>query len=147
MSTTLPPSRRLARSGGFTLIEIMVVLAILALTLGLVMPYLGSSLSGTAQRAAIAELRVALRGAGDTAITQGRTVSFRADPGGGYWIDRRYYRLAGAATHLRLAVAGGGQIAFYPWGGSSGGHIWIDTAQQRRDIAVDAVTGRATFSP
>jgi general secretion pathway protein H len=139
--------RYLDSDAGFTLVEVVVVLAILGLMLGLAMPFLGKSVGDMAQRAAVAELRVALQAADAEAIGEGHTVVFRIDPNGGYWIDRRYSRLAGAAARLRLAVAGTGRISFYPWGGSSGGRMWIEGPQGRREIAVDAVTGRAVISP
>jgi general secretion pathway protein H len=135
-----------ASNSGFTLIEILVVLTILALTVGLVVPFLTGSITGTAQRAAVAEMRVALRGASVDAIEQGRTVVFRLDPRGGYWVDRRFHRLSlatNSASRLRITLAGGGRISFYPWGGSSGGRLRIEGPQGRREIAVDAVTGRA----
>jgi general secretion pathway protein H len=133
-------------SCGFTLIEILVVLTIMALTVGLAVPFLAGSIAGTAQRAAVAELRVALRSASFEAIEQGRTVVFRPDPSGGYWVDRRFHLLfpaANAASRLRLTLAGAGRISFYPWGGSSGGRLRIEGKQGFREIAVDAVTGRA----
>src|SRR5712691_8240788 len=110
MFTTSPselPDEDLPSDAGFTLVEVIVVLAILGLMVGLVMPFLGKSVGDAAQRAAVDELRVALQAAGGEAIAQGHTVVFRTDPSGGYWIDRRYSRLTGAAAaRLRVAVAG-----------------------------------------
>lgn len=146
MCTTLRPERRLAPAsmGGFTLVELLVVLVILAMMLGMALPYLGKSLAGTAERAAIAELRVALRAAGDEAVTHGRTVTFRTEPDGGYWIGRRHARPPG---EIRVAVAGNGHIAFYPWGGSSGGRLLVEGPNGRRQIVVDVITGRAALAP
>ncbi len=139
------PDRRLGESAGFTLVEILAVLAILALAVGVAMPLLGHSQDSWAQRAATAELRVVLQGAASDAVTQGRSVVFRADSDGGYWLDGRHLRLGDAAAPRRLSVGGSGQISFYPWGGSSGGRIWIEGPQGRREIAIDAVTGRAVY--
>jgi general secretion pathway protein H len=144
------PDKRHRNSAGFTLIELLAVLAILALAVGLVMPVLGSSLRRAALQGATGEICAALRTAGATAIAEGRVSVFRGEPaGGGFWIDRRFHRFAAvdSATRLRVAVAGAGQVSFYPWGGSSGGRIWIEDRQGRQGIAVDAVTGRALPSP
>ena len=89
-------------------------------------------------------------GARSAAISEGRPVAFRADPAGGYWLDRQHYPLvtaAGPTAKLRLAVADGAPIAFFPSGGSSGGRIRIEAAGGWRDIDVDAVTGRAVLRP
>lgn len=139
------PDDRRDGSAGFTLLELLVVLAILALMVGLVMPVLGHSIERAGLHGATAEIRAALRGASTAAIAEGRMTTFRGDPaGGGYWIDRQYHRLAaGPATPTRVAVAGAGRVSFFPWGGSSGGRIWIEGPRARSEIAVDAVTGRA----
>ena len=131
---------------GFTLIELLVVIAILALMVGMAMPLLGNSIPRTALSTAAAEIRAALHKAGSEAITEGRTIVFRGDPDAGYWVDRHYHFLTAArdpAIRLRVAVAGGGRVSFFAWGGSSGGRVWIESLYGRREIAVDAVTGHA----
>jgi general secretion pathway protein H len=136
------------RARGFTLIELVVVLAIIGLMLGLVLPLIGRSVPGAALGTATREVRIALRNARITAITQGRAVAFQGDPAGGYWLDRRYHPLAAAAeTHAGLRVAGGAPIVFFASGGSSGGRVVIDGAAGKRELAVDAVTGRARLVP
>jgi general secretion pathway protein H len=144
------PDKRRRADAGFTLIELLVVLAIIALAVGLLMPVLGNSLRGAALQGATGEICAALRAAGSAAIAEGRISVFRGDDaGGGYWIDRRFHRLAaaGSAGPVRVAVAGVGQVSFYPWGGSSGGRVWIEGGRGRQGIAVDAVTGRALPYP
>jgi general secretion pathway protein H len=125
---------------GFTLIELLVVLVIAGLALALVMPFFGKRAPGAALTVGISEIATALRDARSAAIADGRAIAFRGDGSGGYWLDRRYYPLGGS---LRLAVAGGSRISFFPSGGSSGGLIFIDSAGGRREIRVDAITGRA----
>jgi len=132
---------------GFTLVELLVVVAILALSVGLVMPRLGNSLRRAALDGSTSEIRAALRAARAAAIAQGRVSVFRGDSAGnGYWIDGKYDRLL-AAADSRLPVTIAGRVSFFPWGGSSGGRIRIDGPQGRREIIVDAVTGRGRGQP
>ena len=144
------PDKRGRRSGGFTLIELAIVLAIMGLLVAMTVPFLAASSRSAGLPAAAEEIRAALRAARSAAIAEGHPVAFRADPDGGYWLDRQHYSLAaaaGSAAGLRVAVAGGGGIAFFPSGGSSGGRIRIGTPEAWRDVDVDAVTGRAVLRP
>jgi Tfp pilus assembly protein FimT len=113
-------------------------------------PFLAGRTPAGTFPAAMGEIRAALRAARSAAVAEGRTIAFRADPaGGGYWLDRQHYPLAASsgAAALRVAVAGGAGIAFFPSGGSSGGRIRIQGAGGWRDIDVDMVTGRAVPLP
>ena len=142
------PANR-GKPSGFTLIELAIVLAIIGLVVAMTVPLLASARSG-ALPVATEKIRAALRAARSAAIAEGRPIAFRADPQGGYWLDRQHYPLgaaAGPAARLRVAVAGRAGIAFYPSGGSSGGRIRIEAAGGWRDIDVDAVTGRAVLRP
>ncbi|HTZ38164.1 MAG TPA: GspH/FimT family pseudopilin [Stellaceae bacterium] len=138
-------SRSELSGAGFTLVELLVVLAIIGLSLAIVVPLLGGHVTGPSLNAAAGEIGAALRGARSTAIDEDRTVVFRGDPGGGYWLDRNHFTLPvmRGGTPLRVAVIGGTQIAFYPSGGASGGRILISTGDAQRELAVDALTGRA----
>ena len=75
-----------------------------------------------------------MRGARSTAIAEDRAVVFRGDPGGGYWLDRNHFTLPlmNGAPPLRVATEGGGQISFFPSGGSSGGRIVVVSGDGRR---------------
>jgi general secretion pathway protein H len=145
---TLPADSGQAR--GFTLIELAVALAILGMVLAMTVPFLTTRTPGGALPAAAQEIRAALRAARSAAIAEARPVAFRADPAGGYWLDRQHYPLvatAGPNAKLRLAVADGAPIAFFPSGGSSGGRIRVEAAGGWRHIDVDAVTGRVVLRP
>jgi general secretion pathway protein H len=133
------------RKAGFTLVELLVVLAIAGMAMAVAVPLLARHLAGPAFNAASGEIRAVLRAARSTAMVEDRPVVFRGDPAGGYWLDRRHFTLPAVdGGHLlRVAVEGGAQIAFYPSGGSSGGRIVVFDDTTRRDIAIDALTGRA----
>jgi general secretion pathway protein H len=140
------PAERGRAPGGFTLIELLVVLAILGMGMALAVPFLGKRPSGAQLVAAASEVRAGLRTARTAAIAEGRPVTFRADASG-YWLDRQYHRLADNTGRLRIDTAGYARIAFFPSGESSGGRVVVRAGGSRRDIAVDAVTGRAVLVP
>jgi general secretion pathway protein H len=133
------------RDRGFTLIELVVVLAIIGLSVAVAVPLLAGHTTGPTLNAASGEIRAALRGARSTAIAENRQVVFRGDSGGGYWLDRDHFTLSqmSGAQRLRVATAGAGQIAFYPSGGSSGGRVLVSSGVGHREIAIDVLTGRA----
>lgn len=136
------PRDPFAKERGFTLLELVIVLAIIGMTLAMAVPLLGRHTP--ALEAAAGELRGVFRDARVTAIAEGRAVAFQGDPNGGYWLDDRHRRLDVAAEvpgGLRVATAA--PIAFFPSGGSSGGRVFVDGANGRRELAVDPVTGRA----
>lgn len=130
---------------GFTLIELLVVLAIVGMAIAVAAPILYGHSTGATLGAAAGEVRAALRGARSTAIMESRPVVFRGDAGGGYWLDRNHFTLPlmSGAQPVRVATFGAAQISFYPSGGSSGGRIAVTSGADQREIAVDALTGRA----
>jgi len=135
----------LRRDRGLTLIELLVVLAIIGLSLTLAIPLLARHLGGASLNAAAAEIHAALRQARSTAIAEDRTVAFRGDPAGGYWLDRNHFTLPliNGGQPLRAAIAGAATISFFPSGGSSGGRIVVSSGGTARELVVDTLTGRA----
>ncbi|HTQ35342.1 MAG TPA: GspH/FimT family pseudopilin [Stellaceae bacterium] len=133
------------RDAGFSLIELLVVLAIIGMSLAIALPLLAGHVGGATLNAATSEIRAALRGARSTAITEDRPVIFRGDPAGGYWLGHRHFSLPlmNGGQPLRVAIEGGAWISFYPSGGSSGGRIVVVSANAQRRITVDTLTGRA----
>jgi general secretion pathway protein H len=135
---------------GFTLIELVVVLAIAALLLAIVLPFTFNrrgrdELSGGAR-----EIAGALRLARSQAIIENRPVRFVVD------IENGFYRAPGASaahavpagSHISLYTAQEeqlngttGAIRFFPDGSSTGGGIGLSLGAERYDILVDWLTG------
>ncbi len=140
---------------GFTLIEVLAVVAVLGLALGIVANRGPTRSPSLEAREAAGEVALALRQARGVAIASGRRVSFALD------VEARAYRVADGPSRplppaLALAMtaaageAGDGpttaSIAFTPDGGSTGGRIRLAAGAVRRVVAVDWLTGRVTVA-
>jgi prepilin-type N-terminal cleavage/methylation domain-containing protein len=133
------------RERGFTLIELLAALAVIGLSLAIALPLLAGHGDGAALSAAASEIRTAVNEARSTALAEDRTIVFRGDPGGGYWIDRNHFTLPAmnGSQPLRVATLGGAQISFFPSGGSSGGRIVVLSGSGERQVTIDMLSGRA----
>ncbi len=143
------------RSTGFTLVELMVVMVIIALIMGLVATSLSRSISGAESRVAARKLMVALRYTRAQAILKKAESVFVVDT------DARTYQAPGrklvelpegmdvvlttARSELSSEAVGG--IRFFPDGGSTGGHVdlFVNGREYRVDVAW--LTGEATLVP
>jgi general secretion pathway protein H len=123
---------------GATLLEMLVVVAILALVTGLVFPNVPRPLERMSQMQARAALAANLRMARADAAHLGRAVAVDiADDGRSYGWEGSSVVLPGA-----LRVQGETrQVRFFADGSSSGGRIWIAGRGQPLGVAIDPVTG------
>jgi general secretion pathway protein H len=128
---------RARASAGFTIIEVLVVLAVLALVLGLVIthgPVRSQRLElDSAARRVAGELRLAR----SRAIAEERTVVFALDAGG-YRLDRD----APTTWSADVSSEGNRRVVFTPDGGSSGARIVLRDGDRAVAIGVDWLTGR-----
>jgi general secretion pathway protein H len=132
---------------GFSLLELIVVLAIMALAAVALVPITGSASRGITIDAAARAVAVELRAARSAAIYANRETDFTIDAAARrYWSDAAPRQQA-LPDGITAAVAPGersrGSIRFYPDGSASGGAILLTGPQRTARIEVDALTGRA----
>lgn len=150
---------RFQKSGGFTLLEMVVVLGLAALTLALVLPRLGGGLDGLRVRTASRQVAALLRSARAQAVSERQTVTVTVNPRERALQVEPLSR-AGVLSRLtlpdgiQLAILDEGsrrrsdraiQIRFSPRGGSDGGFLGVSGAGRLIPIAVDPLTGRVTI--
>lgn len=134
--------KRNARDSGFTLIEMIVVLVVLALAGSIVLSR-GPLHSPTLDlRAGVRVLASEMRTARARAIAENHDIVFTIDP------VRRDYGVRGgrrralpAGLELESAPA---PVMFHPDGSASGGAVTIAEAGRHLDIQVDWLTGAVT---
>lgn len=138
------PSAVLAR--GFTLLELVVTLLVLALAVAVVGPAVGRSSATIRARAEVARFSALLRQAREQAVATGRTHVVVLDPAGG-----QLTVLAGGETRtsrpwppdFRLEGVGDAvTVRFEPHGVSSGGDFRVTSGGTRYRVRVDPLTGR-----
>lgn len=137
-------------SQGFTLLELLVALAILAFALTLLPPFLSAGRSASELREATRNIVNGLRETRSKAIAGNRELVFTLN------VEERSYRVgeAGSAQALagtinlelltaqsEISGGGGGDIRFYPDGGSSGGEITVSRDGNTHLVTVDWLTG------
>jgi len=139
---------------GFTLLELMAVLGLMALLLGLVLPRLLHTWEREANRATLREFTSTLRTARSDAVNRGLPVRLLLS------LKTGHYRLAGTAREgalkgLSLTDAqlvwqnpekSQGYIAFYGDGSSSGGKLaLVEPTGRRYLLEVEPITGKVTL--
>ena len=142
------------RCCGFTLIEVIAVLAILGFALALVAAYKPPWSSGLGVKGTAAELASGLRLARSEAIAHNRSVAFSLDVTGHlYRVGARPERRLPARLSLQLLTISGenrgpgvGDIRFHPDGSSTGGRITLADGQLRMAVGVDWLTGRISLA-
>lgn len=135
---------------GFTLVELLVVLSIMALLLILISPYIGPAFPQMELKSAAREVAAALREARSRAITHNTETIFNLD------VQKRAYIISGDGTvhglppnlGLLLYTARGealgttsGDIRFFPDGSSTGGHVLLSESGRSYRVTVNWLTG------
>lgn len=141
------PARRF--SPGFTLVELLVVLAMIALLVTLARPMYSAAVPGAKLRAEVLELATNLRQSRHRAITSGQVIVVRFDTeASSYTIADAITQLS-ASTRLKslLPAAGRGdekvvQLEFHPDGSSTGASVTLAGSTAAFRLDVDWLTGR-----
>ena len=136
---------------GYSLIELVVVLAILAVAAALVGPAVGRTADHVRARAEVSAVAAFLRAAREQAVTRGHAVEVTLDRDAHALLLRRTARdgepavATRRAFSARLAIQGGpaAGVTFLPHGMSSGGRFTVEAPGPRTYVVtVDALTGR-----
>ena len=142
------------RQGGVTLLELLIVIALMGIIAALVVPMFGGPVSTSELRATARQLAAGLRLARSEAVSERRETFLVVDVAGKrFKVDReaREHALP-SKVDLKLFTAQNdlvsenvGSIRFYPDGGSNGGRITVASGARKFDVDVDWLTGRVAI--
>lgn len=137
------------RAAGFTLIELVAVILIIAIATGLASVAMTGGFDGIRLRSASSEVAAQLRFTRAQALATGKRQDFSIDPHAHTWkapkdrhgslpkqLGIEFY----GAREVQPSASEGG-IAFFPDGASTGGRIRLSVKQAVRDIDVAWLTG------
>jgi prepilin-type N-terminal cleavage/methylation domain-containing protein len=133
---------------GFTLLELIVALFVIALAVGLVAPVVGRSAETLRGRADVARFSAMLRHARDQAITTRRAHAVVIDPAGHRATivaapnEVRQTRALSADLRVDAKPPEALTVGFEPSGVSTGGDFQLTTGHMRFRVSVDQLTGR-----
>jgi general secretion pathway protein H len=139
---------------GFTLVELIVVLGIVAMIMLLALPRLGDLAPGRELRATAEELRADIRRVRNAALVQSRETVLLIDVENGTWASA-VGSIRGALpseTALAITVArqertaeGTGGIRFYPDGTSTGAKLTLSRGGRALVLSIDWFDGHVAI--
>jgi general secretion pathway protein H len=139
-----------ARRAGFTLLEMLIALAVAGFLLATVVPEFGPAITRARLYSATRDVASALRHARGQALIEGQDATFELD------IKQHRYRVTGRQQSYRLPEQidlglfttvtetlneGQGRIRFFPDGSSTGGRITLIADKQTRVVDINWLTG------
>ncbi|WP_349254727.1 GspH/FimT family pseudopilin [Pseudomonas sp.] len=132
------------RPAGFTLIEMLVVIVLIAVAAGLMATGIAQGLHASRERQAVREMVFALRQARSQAVLDNKPALLHFDlPGRWYGAPGQPRRSWPDTVQVRLVTARqlGSAVAFYPDGSSSGGHLLLTRGDRQWRIDIGWLTG------
>lgn len=137
------------RAAGFTLVEMLAVLVVLALMAALLPPLLAGGRDRLELAATTREIAAALRETRSLAIREGHSEAFVLDSAGLFRAGLGPVRRLPAGLRLSLTGIADGRaraaIRFFADGSSTGGHLIMLRGERRSDVTVDWLTGRVVL--
>lgn len=140
------------RAGGFTLLELLAVIAIAALVLGVSAPAMQRLYQSAQYRGAVSDIVAALNGARISAIRTGEYQDVLIDPRARHITRGDEVRALPDSLELEVLGSrelnrdGSGVIRFFADGASSGGYVDVShPAGMAVQIQVDWLLGRVTL--
>ena len=137
------------KNPGFTLVELLVVLAMIALLVALARPMYGAAVPGARVRADVLGLATSLRQSRNRAISSGKTVVVLFDTAGTRFSIGHVVENLSKSTQLKATQRGTAgpedaivRLEFYPDGSSTGASIELSNATVAYQLDVDWLTGR-----
>ncbi len=139
---------------GFTIIELLVVMAILAMAYTLAGPMVSTGVSGTELKASARQLAAGLRKARSDAISRRREAVLTVDVEAHQFRlsdDQRVYQLPKSVAvklftaQSELVNGTTGAVRFFPDGGSTGGRITLSARDRDYDVDINWLTGQVVI--
>jgi prepilin-type N-terminal cleavage/methylation domain-containing protein len=133
---------------GFTLLELIVTLVVIAVAVGLVAPTIGRSTETLRIRAEVAGFSATFRHARERAITTRQPFTVAVNPKNRLVTvttgedEIRWTRTLSGRVDIRVERPGALTVRFEPQGTSSGGEYHLTSGKISYRVSVDAVTGR-----
>ena len=133
---------------GFTLLELIVTLVVLAVVVGLVAPTIGRSTENLRTRAEVAGFSATFRHAREQAITTRQHYTVVVNPTTRLLTvttgddEVRWTRTLSSHVDVRAETPAALTVHFQPQGTSSGGAFHVSSGKISYRVTVDAVTGR-----
>lgn len=139
------------KQAGFTLVELLVVMVIMALAYSLAAPMVSTGVAGTELKAAARKLAAGLHKARSEAIAQRRETLLTVD------VENRKFQIGGDTRVYQLPSSIGiklftaqselvnestGSIRFFSDGGSTGGRISLAARDRIYEVDVNWLTGQ-----